>query len=88
VLHSCARPRAERACRATKQTAGNTALHLCVALSYGGRQAVAAAARRLAAEAQAGRLNAADIDEGAFGAALAEAAGPTSPPDLLIRCAA
>ena len=68
---------------AEAQTAANQRLHLVMALSYGGRQEIVAAARRLAAEAAAGRLDPAAIDEGTFGRALLTAGLPD--PDLVIR---
>ena len=56
-------------------------LNLC--LSYGGRAEIADAARRLAEDASAGRINADRIDEQIFGAYLY---APDLPdPDLLIR---
>jgi undecaprenyl diphosphate synthase len=64
-------------------TAGNTRLDLMIALSYGARQEITQAARHLAEEAVAGRLDPADIDEARFAAALFTAGIPD--PDLLIR---
>ncbi|MHB1305107.1 MAG: polyprenyl diphosphate synthase [Acidiphilium sp.] len=63
-------------------TAGNDRLNLVVALSYGARAEIAAAARRLAAAAAAG-LDPATIDEAAFGRHLSTFGMPD--PDLLIR---
>ena len=68
---------------AETRTAGNRALHLVVAASYGGRQDIAFAARALATEVAAGRLRPEDIDEAALGAHVALADLP--PPDLFIR---
>jgi undecaprenyl diphosphate synthase len=65
------------------RTAANTGLRLTVALNYGGRTEIVAAARHLAAEVAAGRIHAEDIDEGAFNAALWTDGLPD--PDLLIR---
>ncbi|KAF0224768.1 MAG: undecaprenyl diphosphate [Rhodospirillaceae bacterium] len=65
------------------KTAANTALTLVLALSYGGRQEVVCAARKLAEEVAAGRLSPADIDEAAFAARLFTADIPD--PDLMIR---
>ncbi|MGE4280627.1 MAG: isoprenyl transferase [Magnetospirillum sp.] len=65
------------------KTAANTALTLVLALSYGGRQEIVCAARRLAEQAAAGTLKPADIDEAVFGASLFTADIPD--PDLLIR---
>src|SRR6201996_7959498 len=49
-----------------KLTAGNSRLHFTVALSYGGRQDVVQAARRLAADAKAGEIRSAGIDQEAI----------------------
>lgn len=68
---------------AERLTAGNGGLVLTVALSYGGRQEIAQAARALAAQAAAGRIDPAAIDEGVFEGALETAGMPD--PDLLIR---
>ena len=73
----------QRMAAAEALTAGNTALTLSVAASYGGRQDIANAARALAAEVAAGRLRVEDIDESAVGAHVALADLP--PPDLFIR---
>ncbi len=64
-------------------TRGNGRLHLNIAASYGGRQDIARAARTLAAEVAAGRLDVEAIDEAALGAHVALADLP--PPDLFIR---
>ena len=69
--------------RAETLTAGNEALNLTVALSYGGRQDVVEAARRLALEAKAGRLDPASLDVDMFSRALWTAELPD--PDLVIR---
>ncbi len=66
-----------------KRTAGNTKLTLTVALSYGGRTEIAAAARRLADLAAAGTLDPEDIDETLFESHLFTSGLPD--PDLLIR---
>lgn len=56
---------------------------LCLALNYGGRQEIADAARALARDAAAGRIDPESIDEGAFTSRLY---APDLPdPDLLIR---
>jgi undecaprenyl diphosphate synthase len=65
------------------RTAANTALNLTVALSYGGRPEIVRAARLLAAEAKAGRLDPEAIDEAQFTGRLFTAGIPD--PDLLIR---
>lgn len=64
-------------------TADNKALTLVVALSYGSRQEIAMAARRLAEEVKAGRLDPADIDEEAVTARLYTTDIPD--PDLIVR---
>ena len=58
-------------------------LNLTVALSYGGRQDIVAAARHLAKAAVSGRLGPDEIDEPAFSEALSTRAIPD--PDLVIR---
>jgi len=58
-------------------------LKLTIALSYGGRQDIVAAARRLAEQAAAGALDPAAIDEGMFGGTLSTGGLPD--PDLVIR---
>jgi undecaprenyl diphosphate synthase len=68
---------------AEKVTAENSDLNLTVALSYGGRQEIVAAAQKLAEEAASGRLNPEEIDEQAFAARLFTTELPD--PDLLIR---
>ncbi len=64
-------------------TSGNSALQLVVAASYGGRQDIARAARQLAAEVAAGRLDVDHIDEAAMASRMALSDLP--PPDLFIR---
>ncbi|MFN3075299.1 MAG: isoprenyl transferase [Alphaproteobacteria bacterium] len=64
-------------------TAGNVALTLTVALSYGGRLEIVEAARRLATEVLAGRLAVEGIDEAAFAKRLFTVDIPD--PDLVIR---
>ncbi|HTZ71312.1 MAG TPA: isoprenyl transferase [Acetobacteraceae bacterium] len=64
-------------------TSGNTRLNLTVALSYGGRSEIAAAARLIAEAAAAGRLDPASITEETFGQYLFTAGMPD--PDLVIR---
>lgn len=68
---------------AETRTAGNRALHLVVAASYGGRQDIAFAARALAEDVAAGRLRPEQIDEAMVGRRMALADLP--PPDLFIR---
>jgi undecaprenyl diphosphate synthase len=66
-----------------EESAGNQGMVLTLALSYGGREEIVRAARRVAREAAAGRLDPDDIDEAAFAAGLDTAGLPD--PDLLIR---
>jgi undecaprenyl diphosphate synthase len=65
--------------------AANEGMRLCLAINYGSRGELVAAARTLAAEAAAGRLDPASIDEEVFAARLQTAGMPD--PDLLIRTA-
>jgi undecaprenyl diphosphate synthase len=64
-------------------TGGNSRICLTIALSYGGRAEIARAARRLAEEVKAGRLDPAEIDEACFARHLLTEGMPD--PDLLIR---
>ncbi len=64
-------------------TAGNTGLNLTVALSYGSRTEIAGAARALAREVAAGRLDASAIDEKLLARHLLTEGMPD--PDLIIR---
>ena len=73
----------ERLQRAVERTAGNDRLTLVVALNYGARAEIAAAARRLAAQVEDGKRAAGSIDELAISDALATAGLPEL--DLLIR---
>ena len=66
-------------------TAGNTGMQLSLAISYGARQELVDAVRKLALRVQAGELRPEDLDEGAVQGALYQ---PTLPdPDVLIRTA-
>ena len=73
----------ERLERAVERTRGNTRLTLVIALNYGSRAEIAAAARKLACRAVAGEIDARSIDEGAIAAELQTADLPDL--DLLIR---
>jgi undecaprenyl diphosphate synthase len=68
---------------AEARTADNERLALVVALSYGGRQELVAAARRLAEAVDAGHLDPSDIDERRVAAELSTVGTPD--PDLIIR---
>jgi undecaprenyl diphosphate synthase len=65
------------------RTGANDGLKLVIAIAYGGRWDIVAAARRLAAECRAGTLAPEAIDEPRFAAELALARLPD--PDLFIR---
>lgn len=69
--------------RAEAITANNDRLNLTVALSYGARAEIAAAARRLAEAAKSGEIDPATIDEAAVSRCLATVGMPD--PDLVIR---
>jgi undecaprenyl diphosphate synthase len=69
--------------RAEAQTASGTRLNLTMALSYGGRAEIVAAARAIAEAARAGALDPAHLDEEAFTARLFT--GDMPDPDLIIR---
>ena len=69
--------------RAELETAGNGRLNLNVALSYGARSEIVAAARRAALAARNGTLDPACLDEGVFAGLLSTAGMPD--PDLVIR---
>ena len=68
---------------AEERTRANERLVLVIALAYGGRWDIGQAARQLAAEAAAGALDPATIDDAAVAGRLALAGLPE--PDLLIR---
>jgi len=73
----------ERLERAVERTAGNSRLNLVVALNYGSRAEIAAAARALATKAKAGEIDPSDVDEEALAAELQTHDLPEL--DLLIR---
>ena len=66
-----------------ERTRGNNHLVLQIALNYGGRKELVRAARQLATEAVAGRLEPGEIDEDVFANALYTAG--VSDPDLVLR---
>ncbi len=66
-----------------EQTASNTACNVVLALSYGSRQEITAAAKRLAKQVQSGELSPDDITPELLGSQLYTAGMPD--PDMLIR---
>ena len=64
-------------------SAGNGGMTLCLALSYGARESIVEAARKIAAGVQAGALEPGDVTAERFAAALSTRELP--PLDLLIR---
>jgi undecaprenyl diphosphate synthase len=64
-------------------TMGNSTLQLQVAISYGGRQDILAAARQVALACERGEQRSSELDESRFAAHLALAGLPD--PDLFIR---
>jgi undecaprenyl diphosphate synthase len=64
-------------------TAGNSKLHVILALSYSGRAEIIDAVRSIARDAAAGRVGEAEIDADFFASRLSTAGIPD--PDLLIR---
>jgi undecaprenyl diphosphate synthase len=73
----------QRITAATAATAANHRLMLQIAISYGGRQDILAAARQVAARCERGELRSAAITEADFASGLALAGLPD--PDLFIR---
>ncbi|MHA1113416.1 MAG: isoprenyl transferase [Alphaproteobacteria bacterium] len=71
--------------QAEATTAENSTLNLTVALSYGGRDDIACAARHVAEEVEAGRLRPEEIDEARLAGFLSTRDLPD--PDLVIRTA-
>ncbi|MFT8242735.1 polyprenyl diphosphate synthase [Roseomonas sp. BN140053] len=69
--------------QAEARTAAGTRLNLNVALSYGGRAEIAAAARAIAQAVAAGRVSPAEVDEALLEQHLATSGIPD--PDLVIR---
>lgn len=69
--------------RAEQSTRGNSRLNLNIALSYGARDEIVAAAKAVAAAVAAGELNPGDLDEAQFARFLFTADMPD--PDLMIR---
>jgi len=76
-------PLRDRMAGAERSTAANSRMVLNIAASYGGRQDIAAAARAVAEDVAAGRLQPQQIDEALLSSRLALADLPA--PDLFIR---
>ncbi len=74
---------AEAAAAAEARTAGGTRLNLNVALSYGARSEIAAAARAIAEDVASGRVKPAEVTEALLASHLSTAGMPD--PDLVIR---
>ncbi len=64
-------------------SAGNTGMTLCLALSYGGREAIVDATRRLIEQVQSGAIRLQDVNQLSFSEALSTSGLP--PLDLVIR---
>ncbi len=73
----------ERVLATIKETEHCTGMNLTFALSYGGRQELTAAVRRLATQVATGELSPSDIDEAKIASSLESAFLPD--PDLIIR---
>jgi undecaprenyl diphosphate synthase len=71
--------------RTANLTAANDGMVLCLAVNYGGRSEIADAARRLADDVRAGRIEPDQVDEAAFASYLFTSG--MCDPDLLIRTA-
>jgi undecaprenyl diphosphate synthase len=69
--------------RIEEKTAGNSAMTLVLALSYGSREEIVCAARSLAEDAVEGKISPAEIDGEVFASRLQTAGIPD--PDLLVR---
>lgn len=74
---------AELIVRAERETLDNTRAYLTIAFNYGGREEIVRAARKLAADAVAGKVLPEEIDDERFEAVLDTDGLPS--PDLLIR---
>ncbi len=74
---------AEQMEKLEKETAANDKMTLCIALSYGSRQEIVAAARKIAAMAKAGQISPEDIDQKMFSDMLYT--GEMPDPDLILR---
>lgn len=66
-------------------SANNRGMTLCLALSYGGREAIVDAARRLTERVQAGEIRLQDMNQLSFSEALCSSQAGLPPLDLVIR---
>lgn len=73
----------EKMAKIEQETAHNNAVTLCVALSYGGKQEIVAAAKKLAQKVKEGAILPEDIDCDLFAKYLYTAGMPD--PDLMVR---
>lgn len=73
----------EKMAKIEQETADNKSVELCVALSYGGRQEIVAAAKKVAQKAAEGKIKPEDIDPEMFAEHLYTAGMPD--PDLMVR---
>ena len=69
--------------RTIAQTRRNDGMTLCLAINYGGRTELAAAARRLATDVRAGKVEPGSVDESTLASYLDTSGMPD--PDLLVR---
>jgi undecaprenyl diphosphate synthase len=82
-LHRLSAPLAAKITGGIEKTSANKAMTLNIALSYGGRQEIVAAAQRIAAAVKSGELSEEAVNEKVFAEFLDTAGIPD--PDLLIR---
>jgi undecaprenyl diphosphate synthase len=68
-----------------RDSARNTGMTLCLALSYGGREAIVDAARRLVERVQSGELRMLDVNMLSFEEALCTSQAALPPLDLVVR---
>jgi undecaprenyl diphosphate synthase len=68
-----------------RDSANNTGMTLCLALSYGGREAIVDATRRLIERVQSGEIRLQDVNMLSFGEALCTAEAGLPPLDFVIR---
>ncbi|HEY7957435.1 MAG: polyprenyl diphosphate synthase [Polyangia bacterium] len=71
--------------RLRADSAENRGMTLCLALSYGGREAIVDAARRLTERVQAGEIRLQDMNQLSFSEALCSSQAGLPPLDLVIR---